>query len=247
MKRNLHDLREFKIETSDQITAHIKDFLFDEKTWTIRYVEADFGQVFSTKRVLIPRVFLKKPLWEEKRFPIEISFSDIGKCPEVTEHETVSRQYEEKLYEYYDLKPYWYSAYNVPVAAANFPIRSFSAPEKTVDEEDLDTILRSYNELVGYHIQAIDGKIGHVEDLLIDDENWQVTYAVIDTSNWLPWSKNVLIGIAHLNKISYIKRLLNIKLLVDAIKEAPEYDPADILNEQTEKENFDYFSRSLVK
>jgi len=247
MRRNLQELREFKIETSDKITAHIKDFLFDEKSWTIRYVEVDFGKVFSTKRVLIPRVFLKKPLWDEKRFPIEISFSDVGKCPDVGEHQTVSRQYEEKLYKFYDLSPYWYSAYNVPVAAANFPIRSFTAPEKTEEENEIDTILRSFNELEGYHIQANDGKIGHVEDMLIDDENWQIIYAVIDTSNWLPWSKQVLISINHMQKISYNKREVTINLLTDTIKDAPEYKSIEGLNEKAEKENFDFYSRSLIK
>jgi sporulation protein YlmC with PRC-barrel domain len=28
----------------------------------------------------------------------------------------------------------------------------------------------------GYHIQAKDGEIGHVEDFIIDDETWAIRY-----------------------------------------------------------------------
>ena len=34
------------------------------------------------------------------------------------------------------------------------------------------------------HLQASDGEIGHVDDLLIDDDTWQAPYLLIDTSNW---------------------------------------------------------------
>ncbi len=41
-------------------------------------------------------------------------------------------------------------------------------------------MLRSLIELAGYHLTAIDGEIGHVEDFLFDDETWVVEYLVVD-------------------------------------------------------------------
>ena len=33
-----------------------------------------------------------------------------------------------------------------------------------------DSHLRSTHKVAGYHIQATDGEIGHIEDFIIDDE-----------------------------------------------------------------------------
>src|ERR1019366_7355911 len=47
-----------------------------------------------------------------------------------------------------------------------------------------DTHLRSCEAVTGYHIQATDGEIGHVQGLLVDEETWAVRYVIVDTSNW---------------------------------------------------------------
>ena len=51
-------------------------------------------------------------------------------------------------------------------------------------EEANDLHLRSANKVTGYHIEATDGDIGHVEDFIIDGETWEIRYMVVDTQNW---------------------------------------------------------------
>jgi sporulation protein YlmC with PRC-barrel domain len=48
-------------------------------------------------------------------------------------------------------------------------------------EKAWDPHLRSTHDVSGYHIQATDGEIGHVEDFIIDDETWAIRYLIIDT------------------------------------------------------------------
>lgn len=55
--------------------------------------------------------------------------------------------------------------------------------ERTAAERG-DTHLRSALEVSGYVIRALDGDLGHVEDVLFDDVNWATRYLVVDTSNW---------------------------------------------------------------
>src|SRR5450759_605998 len=43
---------------------------------------------------------------------------------------------------------------------------------------DDDPNLRSCKAVIGYHIHATDGDIGHVEGLLIDEETWAIRYIV---------------------------------------------------------------------
>jgi len=52
------------------------------------------------------------------------------------------------------------------------------------DEKKWDHHLRSSHEVTGYHIQAKDGELGHVEDFIIDDETWAIRYLIVNTSNW---------------------------------------------------------------
>jgi sporulation protein YlmC with PRC-barrel domain len=56
-----------------------------------------------------------------------------------------------------------------------------------------DTHLRSAEELFGYRVQATDGRIGRVDDFIVDDETWDVRYLVVETSAWW-FGKSVLIA-----------------------------------------------------
>jgi len=247
MKRSLKELSNYQIETKDLQHGDIVDFLFDEKLWFIRYWKVDFGNMFSSEKVIIPKVFLNRPSWKKNQFPIEIKFTDLDKVPAIEDHLPVSRKYEKLLHKHFDLKPYWYSAYSVPMGLAFYTPRPIRVPSTDVDFDEEESILRSFNEIISYQIEAIDGKFGHIEDLIIDDKKWQIEYAVVDTKNWFPWSKKVLIAIDLLSAISYEKKEVKISLYTDTIKNAPAYNPSDIIDEDYERGLYDFYSQSLVK
>jgi hypothetical protein len=246
MKRSLNILSEFTLETKDNSNGKVKDFLFDEKNWIVWYLEADFGGLFKSQKVLIPKVFLKKPLWMNKHFPLELSEDEIDKCPKIEDHLPISRKYEEELMKYYSVTPYWSTAY-LGTTGGYYPPRPLKTPSKIMEEEDVGTNLRSFKEVRGYHIEAIDGEIGHVDDMIIDDEDMQVIYVVIDTSNWIPWSKKVLLSIEWMNKISYVGKHIKVNLNRETIKEGPGYDPTEIIDEKYEKSIYDFYSEALIK
>ena len=47
-------------------------------------------------------------------------------------------------------------------------------------------MLWSASNFLGYAVEATDGMVGEVDDLLFDDRAWTVRWAVIDTGTWLP-------------------------------------------------------------
>lgn len=246
MKQILSKVIGITVETKDGKTGKVKDLLFDEKSWTIRYLEADFGNLFASQKVLIPKVFFSVPEWDKGNLLLDLTEAEIGKCPKLNEYQPVSRKYEEELYKHYSIQPYWEGAYMGSMGGIA-PPRSIQKTDKHVKESELDTILRSFNEVEGYHIKALDGKMGHIEDIIADDENWQITYVVIDTKNWLPWSKKVLIAIEWMESISYVEREVKVKLKVDSIKDSPEFNPMDVIDVAYEKKLLDYYSSSLIK
>ncbi|MDA3943210.1 MAG: PRC-barrel domain-containing protein [Bacteroidetes bacterium] len=246
MKRSLKNLAEYTLKTKDGTNGKVSDFLFDEKQWTVRYLRADFGSLFSSKKILIPKVFLKTPLWEKEIFPSELEKNDIENCPKPADHQPVSRKYENTLFKYFKINPYWSASY-VGSPGLIYPPMPVDIPTKDFHEEDLDTILRSFKEIEGYDIHAIDGKLGHIEDVIIDDSDWQIKYVIIDTKNWLPFSKKVIIAINWMESVSYERREAKINLKTEVIKNAPEFHSTELIDSKFEKSLFDFYSRSLVK
>ena len=68
MKRSLKELTGYAVKAKDGIKGNVIDFLFDEEKWIIGYLEADLGTIFSGRKVLIPKIFLKEPEWSSHNF-----------------------------------------------------------------------------------------------------------------------------------------------------------------------------------
>ena len=56
-----------------------------------------------------------------------------------------------------------------------------------------DRHLRSTHAVSGYHVGALDGDIGHVEDFIVHDETWTFRYLIVNTGSWWP-GKKVLVS-----------------------------------------------------
>jgi len=246
MKHRLKYLKNYKIKTKDEESGDVKDFLFDEHSWIVRYAEADFGSFFSAKRLLIPRVFLGEPNEAKSLIPIEIKKENIEKCPLPDAHRPVSREFESKMNQYYEIDNYWAPDVLPPAGATGtyFPPRPIHPPEKAeeISEKDVDSKLRSFKEIKGYDIEAQDGTFGEVYDLIIDSKDFQIVYLIIDTEGWLPWSKKVQIPINYLSNISYAYERISMNLSKDSLKNAPEFDAKKFRDEQNEKTVFEFFA-----
>ena len=78
------------------------------------------------------------------------------------------------------------------IAAPLFEPLSFSeaAARQAADTEshrgEGDPHLQSVASINGYHVHATDGDLGHVENFLADEVNWDIRYLVIATRNWWP-------------------------------------------------------------
>ena len=114
------------------------------------------------------------------------------------------------------------------------------AEEPPADNTNVDPHLRSALEVLGYHIHARDGDIGHVDDYIVGDQNWTVPYVVVDTRNWLP-GKKVLISPAWIESIDWERSHVTIPLLKDAIQTAPEYDESSEITREYEERLHEHY------
>ena len=243
MKRSLKNIERYRISGSDGTEGTVNDFLFDEEKWIIRYIEAGFKEI-ERPRILIPISTIKDIDWQQEMIKLNTNEGKIESSPDFDSHAPVSREYEKELIRHYDNDPYWQYNHLLPMDAHYyFPPRPIRVPDKDFHEEDLDTNLRSFKEVSGYRINGTDSKIGQVEDIIVDDGDWQIIYLIVDTSVWLPWSKKVVLSIDYLKSISFMKSEVNIELNADQIKHAPEFDPSHPIDMDYEKALNGYFSQ----
>ncbi len=173
MLRKAKTLKGYTLDSLDGEIGKAKEFYFDDQHWTVRYLVAETGNWLMGRKVLLSPYALVAVIKEEKKITVNLTKKQIEDSPSLDSDKPVSRQFEEAYYGYYGWPMYW---------DGDFMWGSY--PNIVRDREELmkaaqnkkawDPHLRSTHAVGGYHIQATDGEIGHVEDFVIDDETWAI-------------------------------------------------------------------------
>jgi len=87
-------------------------------------------------------------------------------------------------------------------------------------------MLHKTSYMRGFHVQATDGTIGHVEEFLVD-ESWNVRYLVVDTSNWIG-GKSVIVPSSKVGQVDSPNKRITVNLTRDQISSEPLVEKADI-------------------
>lgn len=81
--------------------------------------------------------------------------------------------------------------------------------------------LHSSAEVIGCGIQARDGAVGAVADLLVDDDTWEITDFLVDSREWLP-GKLLLVSPRAIERIDWRTKTVHLRLARADILRAPE-------------------------
>ncbi|BET65422.1 PRC-barrel domain-containing protein [Opitutales bacterium ASA1] len=222
----LSELKGLKIDARDEPIGKIKDVLFDDESWTIRYLVADTGGWLTGRKVLLAPDAVTVGVWPEGKLPVRLTRKQVEDSPGIEEDAPVSQQHQRDLHSYYGWPVYWGAAPYpmsgvlppaVPVTTAGDAIAPAAVPAG-------DPNLRSGGEVTGCTIQATDGDLGHVGDFLVDTRDWVIRFVIVDTRNWLPGRK-VLLRPRHVDRVSWSRGEVTVKLDRKSIEERPEFDP----------------------
>jgi len=95
------------------------------------------------------------------------------------------------------------------------------------------------SKIIGYDIHATDGPIGSLDDLLFDDADWTIRWAVIDTGTWLP-GRRVLLPLAALGRPQ--DRSFAVDATRERVENAPGLDSDAPVSRQLETEIHAHYS-----
>ena len=97
-------------------------------------------------------------------------------------------------------------------------------------------------EVKGLHrltIQALDGEIGKVVEILFDDAHWTVRYLVVETGSWL-FGRKVLISPLAFKDVKWEEYQLHCSLTCKQIKNSPSVDTDEPVSRQWESDYYGY-------
>jgi hypothetical protein len=247
-----------QVEASDGRVGAVKDFLFDDQNWKIRWMAVDADQWLPGRRVLIPPSAIApialpaKPtlpmmsLGQRLELTVRLTRDEIAAGPQSREDEPVTRDMEGLLYDYYGLDPYSGATHFGPdVLMPNSEQRIVEATAQREADAQTPPVdgghrLHGVVSIKGFAVHASDGDIGHVENLLADESNWEIRYLVVATRSWWP-GKIVQLAPYAVKDIDWFDRRINVNVSREQVKSAPEWDPLAMMDKAREDEFHGHF------
>ena len=233
MLRSIRKLEQFRILAADSDVGSVTDTYFDDGQWVVRYLIVDASDWLHDRKVLISPHAVTSVDWNARAIATNLSRTQIQASPSIDTDKPVSRQHESEYHRYYGYPEYWPYTTNwawgaMPVVRPTDEGRAWAARHRTATgmqkERAVDAHLRSSRHVMGYHIEASDAPVGHVEDFLFDDETWAIRYAVVDTRNWLP-GDHVLISPDRIRSVNWAERSVVVDMRREAVRDSPRYEP----------------------
>jgi len=199
---------------------------------------ADVGTWWTGHKVLLHPTAIAGVDHHRRELRLSLTRERIKGSPDAREDEPVSQQIENRLNSYYGWDPLWAGSNYFGVGSMGSPrlvpplLEQHSAGEAAtmgagmdagIDEGDPH--LRSFAIVIGSHIHASDGGIGHLENLMVDDATWTIDYLIVDTKNWWP-GQHVLLSPHTVRSVDYLAHEIRLDVTRDQVKASPPWDPA---------------------
>ena len=226
---------------TDGEVGRIVDLFIDDEHWAVRYLVVDTGTWLASRRVLLSPANLVAEAPAVGPLPVALTREQVERSPDVDTQKPVSRQYEIAHSLHYGYDTYWggpslWGASMLPsirhgVVPGVLPglVRPplGSGPEHPEPPSEAQQLarqaqrshLRSASEIIGYHVDASDGRVGTLDDLEVDGRSWAVRQFVVDTKPWWPGG-HVRVAPALAKDVDWSGRVLRLQCRRDEVPKA---------------------------
>ena len=236
MLSGLCKLTSATVTATDGALGHVTSAFFDDQEWAIRYLVVEAGTWLSGCKVLLSPQSIKGSAGGAGNIDVTLTREQVENSPGVDTHQPVSRRHE--LVNFGPAPARAVAGGGAPRGMEHFPLLAPLRPaaaERCGAEAAMrqtriragDIHLRDSTRVTGYRIRATDEGIGHVDDFLFDDRTWTIRYLVVDTRNWWPGGRRVLVATRWIERIEWATQAVHVGLTRARIRNSPEYVAAD--------------------
>jgi hypothetical protein len=177
MFRNLRALINGPLVARDGEEQRVRNFLFDDQSWSIRFVVIEVGTWASRRLSVIPTAVVSEPDWEKKAVTAYLAKEQLLKSPDADSVKPVSRQQQLALNKHFGWTDH-VSDWAIPSALVPTQ-REF--PALTPDDPHLRGVL----DITGYEVWTTDGYLGLLEDFVLEQASWHINYLLVDCGDWV--------------------------------------------------------------
>jgi hypothetical protein len=100
------EVTDYSIHAADGEIGKVDDFIIDDEGWAIRYVVI-LRSWWAGKKVFLSPEWIEHVSWEESEIFVPLSRETIKNAPEWDELHPISRDFEQRLFDYYGRRAYW--------------------------------------------------------------------------------------------------------------------------------------------
>jgi hypothetical protein len=247
MQPTISSMIGYAIRATDGDLGKVDQFYFDDEAWTIRYVVVKTGKWLSGRKVLISPVAFGTPESESGTLSVKLTRAQVGSSPDIDTQRPIYRQHEVELHAHYQWP--WRGGYGGTFGTIPLPLSAdevFSENESSGSKRRDDPHLHSTRQVIGYHVHAIDGDVGHVEDFLVDDEDWAIRFLVADTRNWLP-GKKVILSPRWIKRVQWDDSSVHFDLTRESVKNSLEFNSSKPISRDYEAFLLEHFGPLMQK
>lgn len=234
------------VDANDERLGKVRDLYFLPADWTVRFVLLETDHWFSGRTVCVPTEVFDQVVWTERNAQVAVDREQIER---VSQHDVGKAEDDIDLARSGSWSSYWSAddptgGTNDIGGGASADASSPSAqrtheqstsgtrlaspasvhPLTSVDQPASQRELRLLKTLWNFHVETIDGSVGHIDDFLIDDQSWEIRYIVVETRNWMP-GRRVLVGREAAESISWPQQRIRLRQTSQAVRESPSYEP----------------------
>ncbi|MDQ8204436.1 PRC-barrel domain-containing protein [Pelagicoccus sp. SDUM812003] len=269
MLRSLKDVIGYPLMATDGKAGKVKDVLFGDRHWRVRYLDVDTRSGFhlklrriwddeadsgGTSRVLVPSERLGEPTMglDRRQFPVNMSSEEISCCPHHEELQPVEEKYQSEFRRFFRRNLYQEQPFATPFTAMGSYLPMGFEYEPTEIEylehqkrmkEIAGEHLHSAKAIFGYQVQGQDEEaLGTVSDLIMEVDRWVVAYAVVTLMHSFPHRK-YLVKLSEVRDLDWASSSMKLDLTKDQVMEGRRYWAYDSVNCDEDGHEYDYFGR----
>jgi uncharacterized protein YrrD len=176
------------VVATDGEMGSVRNFLFDDQSWKVRYLVVDVGNWLKRRDVVLPITALEKPCHAH------LTKEQVRNSPDVDAEKPVSRQQEIAMHDYFGPLASWVDS--------EFGLSSMPTGTKYPVHTAQVLHLRSTSHMLGYQVWATDGEFGILEGFVMDEASWHLGYLDVRGGDWLH-NRSVLIPTRWVQSVSW--------------------------------------------
>ena len=202
----------------------VKDFLFVDDRWRVRWLVVDTGAWLPGRKVLIHPSAIAEIDTAMEEITTPLTKRQVEGSPDVRDHQTLSRDMETRLLAHYGWDDDWGASLFAPTSQD--PPAAPGAVGSSVE----DPHLRSFEAFRRCRLRATDGEIGSVKNLLVDRAGWNIRYLIVATGSWL-FGKEVLLAPYAVAATDWLNDEILLNVTRAQVENSPPWEPVEFINE----------------